>query len=311
MAKRVGIIGYPIRHSISPAFQQAALDHYSLDAVYQAWEVAPDELGGFMAGLRESDALGINVTVPHKEAVIPHLDEVDDWAADAGAVNTVRNDGGRLVGHNTDGVGFIRALEGEAGFAPRGRRVLIIGAGGSARAVALALARSGVESITIANRTLQRASDLAGDVSRRGAASSPDVPSPLVGEGQDEGGRILPSREGALASALDVEAVPLEAVAEVAPSADLIVNCTTLGMRHGPDEEGAPVRADLIPPGALVYDLVYNPPDTPLLAEARRAGAVVLGGLAMLVYQGAASFEHWTGLDAPVDVMMRAARAAL
>ena len=286
MAKRVGIIGFPIRHSISPAFQQAALDHHSLDATYQAWEVAPEGLGAFLAGLREADTLGINVTVPHKEAVIPYLDGVDDWATDAGAVNTVHNDGGTLVGHNTDGVGFIRALEGEAAFAPRGRKVLIIGAGGSARAVALALARSGAASITIANRTLQRARDLAEAVSGRRTST---------GQG----------------SSLEVTAASIDRVGQAASSSDLIVNCTTLGMRHGPDEGGTALRSAQIPSDALVYDLVYNPPDTPLLVEARRAGAATLGGLAMLVYQGAAAFEYWTGLEAPVDVMMKAARGAL
>ncbi len=286
IVRGVGIIGYPIRHSISPVFQQAALDHHSLDATYTAWEVAPEGLGDFMAELRRADALGINVTVPHKEAVISYLDEVDGWASDAGAVNTVRKDGAALVGHNTDGIGFIRALEGEAGFAPPGRRALIVGAGGSARAVALALARSDVASITIANRTLQRAGDLAAAVSGQGAP---------------------PGWEGSP----DVSAVSLDQVNEAASSADLIVNCTTLGMRHGPDEAGTPLRADHIPSGALVYDLVYNPPDTPLLTEARKAGAATLGGLAMLVYQGAAAFEYWTGLEAPVEVMMRAARGAL
>ena len=286
MVTGVGIIGYPIRHSISPVFQQAALDHHSLDVTYRAWEVTPEGLGGFISKLRQADALGINVTVPHKEAVIPYLDEVDGWAADAGAVNTIHKDGDALVGHNTDGTGFIRALEGEAGFAPRGRRVLIIGAGGSARAVALALARSGVASITIANRTLRRAGDLAHAVS--GLGTSP-------GQGP------MP----------EVRAVSLDEIGEAASSGDLIVNCTTLGMRHGPAEAGTALKADHIPPGALVYDLVYNPPDTPLLMEARKAGAATLGGLAMLVYQGAAAFEYWTGLEAPVDVMMKAARSAL
>ena len=286
MAKRVGIIGYPIRHSISPVFQQAALDHHSVDATYQAWEVTPEGLGDFIASLRDPDTLGINVTVPHKEAVIPHMDSVGDWATDAGAVNTVHNDGGKLVGHNTDGVGFIRALEGEAVFAPRGRKVLIIGAGGSARAVALALARSGAGSITIANRTLQRARDLAEAIS--GRESSP-------GSG----------------SSPEVTAVSLEGVSAAAASSDLIVNCTTLGMKHGPDEAGTALVAREIPSAAVVYDLVYNPPDTPLLVEARRAGAATLGGLAMLVYQGAAAFEYWTGVEAPVDVMMKAAKGAL
>ncbi|MCE2404168.1 MAG: shikimate dehydrogenase [Dehalococcoidia bacterium] len=286
MVQGVGIIGYPIRHSISPVFQQAALDHHSLDATYQAWEVTPEGLGDFMAELRRADALGINVTVPHKEAVIPYLDEVDGWASDAGAVNTVHKDGGALVGHNTDGIGFVRALEGEAGFAPRGSRALIVGAGGSGRAVALALARSGVASITIANRTLRRAGDLADAVSGRGASPGPERPP-------------------------EVEPISLERIAEAASSVDLIVNCTTLGMRHGPDEAASPLKADHIPSNALVYDLVYNPPDTPLLMEARKAGAATLGGLAMLVYQGAAAFEYWTGVEAPVEVMMKAARAAL
>ena len=286
MVKRVGIIGYPIRHSISPVFQQAALDHHSVDATYQAWEVTPDGLGDFIASLRDADTLGINVTVPHKEAVIPHMDSVDDWAADAGAVNTVHNDGGKLVGHNTDGLGFIRALEGEAAFAPRGRKVLIIGAGGSAKAVALALARSGAASITIANRTLQRARDLAEAISGRGSSPWPGV-SP------------------------EVTAVSLEAVSAAAASSDLIVNCTTVGMKHGPDEVGTALVARDIPSDALVYDLVYNTPDTPLLLEARKAQAATLGGLAMLVYQGAAAFEYWTGLEAPVEVMMKAARDAM
>ena len=286
MAKRVGIIGYPIRHSISPVFQQAALDHHGLDATYQAWEVLPEQLGEFVAGLRDPDTLGINVTVPHKEAVIGHLDGADDWATDAGAVNTVRNDAGRLVGHNTDGLGFLRALEEEGGFSAEGRRVVIIGAGGSAKGVGLALARSGAVSITIANRTLPRAEELAGVLSRRGHAP---------GSG----------------AALKVEAVSLQGVAAASASSDLIVNCTTLGMKHGPDEAGTALQAREIPSTALVYDLVYNPPDTPLLREARKAGASTLGGLAMLVYQGAAAFEYWTGWEAPVDVMMNAAKGAL
>lgn len=286
MSKRVGIIGYPIRHSISPIFQQAALDHYGLDATYQAWEVAPGRLGEFVAGLRDPDTLGINVTVPHKEAVMPHLDVVDDWATSAGAVNTVRNDAGRLTGHNTDGLGFLRALQEHGGFSPAGRRVLIMGAGGSAKAVALALVRSGAASITIANRTQGRAEGLARLISSHGAS--------------DDG--------------VTVEAIALgsgDAVARAAAGSDLLVNCTTLGMKHGPDEAGTPLVAQQIPPGCLVYDLVYNPPETPLLREAARAGAATLGGLAMLVYQGAASFQYWTGRVAPVDVMMRAARGAL
>ena len=286
----MGIIGYPIRHSISPIFQQAALDYYSLDATYQAWEVAPQGLAEFVQGVRSADTLGINVTVPHKEAVMSHLDDIDDWAQMAGAVNTVVNDRGKLAGHNTDGSGFLRALEEHGHFSPEGSRVLIIGAGGSAKAVAMALARKGVSTITIANRTLQRAQRLAELIEGHG----PRVEAvPLFRPGEDS----------SVSSA--------QTLAQAAATADLLVNCTTLGLRHGPDENTSPIAAQHIPSRALVYDLVYNPPETPLLREAARAGAGTLGGLPMLVYQGAASFEFWTGKKAPVELMMKAAEAAL
>ena len=282
MSKLVGIIGYPIRHSISPIFQQAALDYHSLDATYQAWEVDPSSLPEFVNGLRSPDTLGINVTVPHKEAVMSHLDQIDDWATMAGAVNTIVNEGGKLIGHNTDGSGFLRALEKHGHFSPEGCSVLIIGAGGSAKAVALTLARRGVATIIIANRTLQRAQGLAELIRKQGPR---------------------------------VEAIPLvppgDALAQAATTCNLLVNCTTMGMKHGPDEENSPIPAQLIPSSALVYDLVYNPPETPLLREAARSGVATLGGLPMLVYQGAASFEFWTGKSAPVEVMLKAAESAL
>ena len=278
MSKLVGIIGYPIGHSISPVFQQAALDFYSLDARYKAWEVDHQALPQFIDGLRSPETWGINVTVPHKEAVMPHLDHVDEWARMAGAVNTVVNDAGRLSGHNTDGTGFLRALEEYGHFSPKGKRVLILGGGGSAKGVALALARRGVVAITIANRTLGRAQSLA----------------ELLGEH--------------IAKAV---AISLDDSGEAAAESDLLVNCTSLGMVHGPGEGRSPIHARDIPSQALVYDLVYNPPETPLLRDAARAGATTLGGLPMLVYQGAASFELWTGRKAPIEVMLRSAQAAL
>ena len=280
MSLKLGIIGYPIGHSISPVFQQAALDHCGIDGAYQAYQVAPDSLSEFFQGLRQPDFLGINVTVPHKEAVIPYLDEVDDWATAAGAVNTVVNLDGRLSGHNTDGSGFLRALKEGAGFHPEGSRVLVLGAGGAARGVVLALVRDGIAGLTVANRTLERAQRLA-DLA------------------QSDG---TPSRAIPLAS---------QELTDVAATADLIVNCTTIGMSHGPDETGSPLSSAQIPSTALVNDLVYNPLATPLLREAERAGAKCLGGIHMLVYQGAASFEMWTGRDAPVDVMLEAAIKAM
>jgi shikimate dehydrogenase len=280
MPQRLGIIGFPIRHSISPVFQQAALDHLGLDGSYQAWEVNPDELPGFVEGLRRPGVLGINVTVPHKVAIVLLLDEVDDWATAAGAVNTVVNRGGRLTGHNTDGAGFVRALREAGGFNPTGRRALVLGAGGAARGVVLALIREGVGQLTIANRTLERAQELSRMARDNGHDASP-----------------VALEEAALTPA--------------AASAELIVNCTSIGMSHGPDETGTPLTAEQIPPTALVNDLVYNPLDTPLLRQASRAGAATLGGIHMLVYQGAASFEMWTGREAPVPVMLEAATKAM
>ncbi|MQG11414.1 MAG: shikimate dehydrogenase, partial [SAR202 cluster bacterium] len=264
MTQRLGIIGYPIGHSISPIFQQAALDHLGIDATYEKWEVTPEGVGDFVNGLRVPDSLGINITVPHKQAVIPFLDEVDEWATAAGAVNTIVNHDGHLSGHNTDGPGFLRALLVETGYDPKGTRALVLGAGGAARGILLALARGGVDSMVIANRTLERAETLAKLAKDNGVKS---------------------------------EAISLsgDALTDAASDADLIVNCTTVGMSHGPDEHGSPVAAAQIPATAIVNDVVYTPLITPILKEAAAAGATALGGLHMLVYQGVLSFQMWTG----------------
>ena len=280
MDSALGIIGYPIGHSISPTFQQAALDSLGINAEYRAYAVHPDDVGPFVNSLRSDAVSGINVTVPHKEAVMAHLDEIDEWAAEAGAVNTIVNRNGRLAGYNTDGYGFLRALRESGGLDPAGKRALILGAGGSARGVVQALLRAEVASLAIANRTLSRAESLAELARSRG------VPA---------------------------DAVPLQSdrLGDAARSAQLIVNCTSLGMTHGPDETASPLQADQIPPTALVYDLVYNPALTPLLIAAEQAGAATLGGITMLVYQGAASFEIWLERPAPVGVMMDAAIGAM
>ena len=280
MSSELGIIGFPIGHSISPVFQQAALDHCSIDATYRATEVSPDQVGDFVKNLRRPEVLGINVTVPHKEAVIPYLDEVDEFATEAGAVNTIVNRDGRLTGHNTDGYGFLRALQEGGGFQPQGRKVLILGSGGAARGVVLALVREGISQLLVSNRTLARAEVLAQLARARG---------------------------------IPAQAIPLSwnELSLAAVEAHLIVNCTTIGMAHGPDPQGTPLLFHQIPPTSLVYDLVYNPLETPLLRAAAQAGAGILGGIQMLVYQGAASFEMWTGKTAPVPVMLAAARKAM
>ena len=284
MTLHLGILGYPLRHSASPAFQQAALDHLGLDARYEAWEVEPEKLADRVRQLRNPEVLGFSVTVPHKETVMPLLDAVGDTARAIGAVNTVVSRDGRLEGANTDLEGFLRALREEGAYDPRGGGALILGAGGAARAVAYALLAEGAAGVAIANRSPERARILA-----------------------EELGARFPARVQALS--LDAEALAPLLAADA--SVDLLVNCTSLGMAHGPDPDASPVPADLIPGTALVYDLVYNPQETPLLAAARRAGARTLGGLPMLVYQGAAAFRMWTGREAPIDVMMRAASAAL
>ena len=279
MSKRIHLLGHPVSHSVSPAFQQAALDSCSVDAAYTALDVPPAGLTATVGSLRDPDVLGANVTVPHKEAVFALLHSVSEEARLIGAVNTIHNRDGALEGHNTDARGFLSALREEAGFEPRGRTALILGAGGSARAVAVALAGEGASNVVVANRTVERAETLAELVRSLG------VPAQAI--------------------ALDPAAL------REAAQCDLIVNCTSLGMTGGPGPDATPIPADLIPPDALVCDLVYNPRVTPLLREAAMAGARTLGGLPMLVYQGAAAFEIWTGVAAPARVMFAAAEAAL
>lgn len=278
MTKQLGIIGYPLGHSISPAFQQAALDYCHVDARYLVWATPPEEVPQRVRSLRAPDVLGANVTVPHKEAVMPYLDTLSEQARDIGAVNTIVNRAGKLEGHNTDVAGFMRALREDAGFVPKGKRVLLLGAGGAAKAAAFGLAGAGVASLTIANRTVERARELA----------------------------------SALKGTVFVKAVSLSLEALTADGSwDLIVNTTTLGMVHSLGEHESPLPASLIPRNALVYDIVYNPEVTPLLAAAQQAGARTLGGLPMLIYQGAEAFRLWTGLDAPVQVMREAGQKAL
>ena len=280
--KRVGLIGQGLKHSLSAAMQQAALDHHRLDARYELWDTQPEEVERRVASLRAEDCLGANVTVPHKQAVIPFLDDLDGIATRAGAVNTIVRREGRLTGHNTDVTGFARAVQ-EAGFEVRGASATVLGAGGGARAVTLALIEGGAGSISISDAVPARAEALANDL-RGLAPAGIAVAWTRWGEGDFQ-----------------------RSMGECG----LLVNCPPVGMRFGPAEGESPVAADIIPPGCLAFDLVYNPEETPFLAAARSRGARTAGGLAMLVYQGAASFRLWTGLEAPVEVMFQAARKAL
>jgi shikimate dehydrogenase len=280
-ARHLGLIGYPVGHSISPIMHAEAFRSQGMNCHYGAFAVQPGDVQRALDGIRALGFLGVNVTIPHKEAVIPFLDEVAPMAAQMGAVNTIVNRSGRLFGYNTDGWGFIASLD-EAGVRPAGLRAVVLGAGGVARAVALHLALARVASLTISNRHLERSETIAG-LTR---ALAPDAAIAAVG-------------------ALSAE----ERAALI--DADLVVNCTPLGM-HGDFEGLTPVaEINLLPQHAVVYDTVYRPEQTRLLREARVRGLRAVGGLGMLVHQGACAWEYWFGRRGPVGVMYAAAKAAL
>ncbi len=271
MTLLAGIVGHPVAHSLSPVFQGAAFRSCGLDVRYEFWDTPAARLAKRVAALREPGVLGGNVTIPHKQAVIPLLDELGGQSARVGAVNTIVNREGRLFGFNTDGPGFIAALRNEANFEPAGKGFLLVGAGGAARGIAFALAEARARSIAIWNRTPERALRLAADVGS-GTAHVNEVDS------------------GAY---------------------DCIVNCTSVGMEGTGTEADSPVAFRQPRAGALAVDIVYKPESTPFLRAAESAGFRTLGGLPMLIYQGALSFELWAGVPAPVEVMFEAARRKL
>ena len=273
--KLLYLLGYPVAHSLSPAMQNAALRALGLGYEYRLMPVPPTELAAKVEEMRDISVAGFNVTIPHKVAIIPHLDELDETASSVGAVNTVVNMGGRLRGYNTDSVASTRVLL-EAYGSLGGCRAVILGAGGAARAVACGLAPH-AESITILARDAVKAEMLAQQIRRQ------------------KGCEI---QGGGLADA-----------AKAINNADLLVNATPIGMHPGVD--ATPIEAKLIKRGLLVFDLVYNPEKTRLLGDAEAAGARTVGGLRMLVYQGAEAFNLWTGRQAPVELMIGAASAAL
>lgn len=277
MTSRIALLGHPVAHSISPRFQQAALDALGIDARYEAWDVPPADLPIALERLRSAELLGANVTVPHKEAVFRLVDRLDALAERVGAVNTIVRRDGQLHATNTDVAGILAALE---DVPLRGASVLLLGAGGAARAVVVAMHRAGVARLTIANRTLERV-----------RALEPLTPG------------------------IEVRVCPLDpadgALREAMAGAGLVIQSTSVGMLHGPDEAGSPVPADWFQAGQVAFDLVYNPERTPFLRAAEAAGARPLGGLAMLVHQGAEAFRLWTGAEPPLEVMFDAARAAM
>ncbi|MFC0215855.1 shikimate dehydrogenase [Paenibacillus chartarius] len=270
-----GVFGDPVRHSKSPIMLNRAFRESGINAVYAAFHVAPGALGDAVRGIRALGYRGVNVTIPHKVEVMQYLDEVDEGAQVIGAVNTIVNDNGRLVGYNTDGIGYVRSLKEENGLELAGRRVVLLGAGGAARGVGYALAREGVASLRIVNRTAERAVELA----------------------------------AALSAYADCAGAGMDGAAAAVRDADIVVNTTSAGMH--PNVDDVPLDPELLHGGLVASDLIYNPLKTKFLAEAERRGAKVHGGLGMFIYQGAYAFEYWTGRPAPVAAMRQTVLEAL
>ncbi|OGB88684.1 shikimate dehydrogenase [candidate division WOR-1 bacterium RIFCSPLOWO2_02_FULL_46_20] len=280
MLKLVAIIGYPIGHSVSPAMHNAAFQSLDLGFEYQAIEVKPIDLAKKLKEFRSQNFAGFNITVPHKESVLPLLDEVTELAKIIGAVNTVVVQNGKLVGYNTDGAGFIDSLIEDAGTAPKGKSVVVLGAGGASRAISIMLAESQAKSIAITDLQEDKALALTGYVDSCFA-----TPCAYVKMNSQE-----------LQQAID--------------KADILVNTTPVGMK--PKVMASPLSKKIkLPSTLLVYDLVYNPSETQLMKQAKTAGAKTCSGLGMLVRQGASAFTLWTGEKAPVELMRQAAEAAL
>jgi shikimate dehydrogenase len=269
------LIGDPVEHTMSPAMHNAAFKKLGLNYIYIPFRVRAAELKEAVAGLRALNVRGFNVTIPHKVAVIPLLDELDVTAGKIGAVNTVVNDGGRLKGSNTDGEGFLRALR-DKGVRPEGKNIVVLGAGGASRAISYVLAANGAR-LTILNRRQEL--DWAENIAR------------LIKKELDKEvcvGELTPRN---LTPSLE--------------NADVLVNATSVGM--SPDSNKTPVPAGLLHRRLVVFDIVYNPIETRLLKEAKAAGARVIGGVDMLAWQGALAFEKWTGQTAPPALMRRQA----
>ncbi|MGD6806731.1 MAG: shikimate dehydrogenase [Candidatus Bathyarchaeia archaeon] len=268
-----GVIGDPIEHSLSPIMHNAAFQALGLDYVFLAFKVKSSCVPDAVNGMRALNIRGLNVTMPHKSTVMANLDRIDLSAQIISSVNTILNKENLLFGFNTDGVGAVKALK-ENGVELKGRKVLLLGAGGAARAIAYSMAKEGDE-LAVLNRTAKQAQ--------------------------------------ALAKLLEKSANKKIAYGSLSPSdieknlqdSDIIINATSVGMKPHPDE--SPIPAKLLRPDLSVMDIVYNPLETKLVKEAKAAGAKVVSGVEMLIYQGAASFEIWTGKSAPVEVMRKAA----
>ena len=272
----VGVLGYPVAENPTCVMQEAGFAALGLQWRYLNMEVKPEALPDAMRGVRALGMQGINLTIPHKVAVMTLLDDIAPDAKLIGAVNTVRRDGDRLIGENTDGKGFLRGLR-ESGIDPRGRRIVVLGAGGAARAITVELALAGAAELIVINRSVERGQALVAD---------------------------LKSRTGA-----NAHFKPWDATYAIGPETDVLVNATSIGLypdiNATPDVDLKSARSEL-----LVCDVIPNPPETRLIQAARALGLKTLTGLPMLVYQGTIGFEMWTGQPAPEAAMKHALEQA-
>jgi len=276
LSELTGVFGYPVAENPTIVMQEAAFKAKGLNWRYLNLEVHAADLADAIRGMRAMNFKGINLTIPHKVAVLQYLDEIAPDAALIGAVNTVRRIDDRLIGENTDGKGFLRALQEDAGIDPAGENVVILGAGGAARAIGVELALAGAADITIVNRSIDRGQELADHLNAK--------------------------------TGTEATFVPWEYEFAVPTQTGVLINATSIGLF--PEIEARPaVDYDTVSAGMLVCDVIPNPPRTPFLREAEARGARTLDGLGMLVYQGAIGFTMWTGEEAPVDVMHQALSA--
>ena len=277
--KQVGLVGYPVSHSLSPIMQQAAFDALEVDACYVLWETPEDQLPEKINSLRSPTILGANITIPYKENVLHLVDACDPFAARIGAINTIVNRNGRLFGYNTDAPGFITALLEleDHPFECAGKNVVILGTGGAARAAVVGLVDKGVGGILLVGRTETQLQKILQDVEALTSNSTTLLKGALFGD---------PDVTASL------------------PQTDLVVNATPIGLK--PDDLTLLIDVNTLPTSAVVMDMIFNPPLTPLLRSAKAHGCQIMNGLSMLLYQGALAFELWTSCPAPIQVMQRA-----
>jgi len=278
---RLGVFGDPVEHSLSPQMQNAALKHCKIDMQYARFHISPNELREAIDVTRKINFVGLNLTIPHKISALELLDVPDNNVKRVGAVNVIKVEGGKLRGFNTDGRGFARAIREKFSVDLRDLRVMLLGAGGAARAIALQCAKENCERLVITNRRFEKAQKLADEL--RDFFAGPKVLGPVA----------------------RLQAVPLEeaAIRFQIGHIDLVVNATSLGLNRG---DPSPIPARLLAPHVMVYDTIYSAERTPLVSAAIEVGARAANGLSMLLHQGALGFEIWFQREAPIEVMRRA-----